>query len=98
VAAAGVQQADPGVLVAEQHQILAEHAHFSGDIGGIGHQTNGMPVAPEQFAHRRAAADRRQFGSGRRRLHGVGGAEVAIPLGDIHAVPPATAWRRGRLM
>ena len=36
MAAAGVQQADPGVLVAKQHQILAEHAQFSGDIGGVG--------------------------------------------------------------
>jgi DNA-binding MarR family transcriptional regulator len=49
-----------------------------------------MPVAAEQFAHRRAAADRRQFGPRRGWLHGVGGAEVAIPLGDIHChfLPP----------
>ena len=86
MAAARVQQADAAVLVAEQHQILAEHAHFSGDIGGVGDEPDRVPVAPEQFAHRRAAADRGQFGPGRGRLHGIAGAEIAIPLGDVHAV------------
>ena len=87
MAAAGVQQADPGVLVAEKHQILAEHAHFSGDIGGVDDETDRVPIPPQQFARRRAAADRRQLGPGRGRLHGVAGPEIAIPLRDVHAVP-----------
>ena len=86
MAAAGVQQAGAAVPVAEQDQILAQHAHFSGDIGGVSGEADRVPVAPQQFAHRRAAGDRRQLGPGRGRLQGIGRAEIAIPLGDIHAV------------
>jgi len=84
--AAGVQQADPGVLVAEQDEIFSEHAYFSGDIGGIGHETDRVPVAPEQLAHGRAAPDRGQLRPRRGRFHGIGGAGIAIPLADVHAV------------
>jgi hypothetical protein len=86
MAAAGVQQADAGVPVAKQHQILAEHADFSGDIGGVGDEADRVPIAAEQFAHRRAPADRGQLGARRGRLHGVAGPEIAIPLGNVHAV------------
>ena len=99
MAAARMQQADARVLVAKQHQILAEHAHFSGDIGGAGDEADRVPVAPQQFAHRCAAADGGQFGPGRGRLHGIAGPEIAIPLRNVHAVSSRHGfWRRGRLM
>src|SRR5690242_11473169 len=44
-----------------------------------------MPVAAEQFAHRRPAHHRGELGARVRRLHRVGGAEIAIPLSDRHA-------------
>ena len=57
MAATGVQEADASVLVAEKHEVLAERPHFFGDIGGVGDKTDRVPVAPEQFAHRRPATD-----------------------------------------
>jgi hypothetical protein len=99
MAAARMQEACAAVLVAKQHQILAEHAHFPGDIGGVGDEADRVPVAPQQFAHRRAAADRGQFGPRGGRLHGIAGPEIAIPLRDGHAVSSRRGfWRRGRLM
>ena len=89
VAAAGVQQADAAVLVAEQHQVLAQRANLLRRVGGVADEPDRMPVAAEQFAHRRAAHDRGELGARVRRLHRIGGAEIAIPLGDRHAVPPA---------
>ncbi|MEY9384258.1 hypothetical protein ABIF93_002515 [Bradyrhizobium japonicum] len=89
MAAARVQQADAAVLVAEQHQILAERADLFRRVGGIADQPDRMPVAAQQLAHRRAARDRGELGARVRRLHRIGGAEIAIPLGDRHAVPPA---------
>src|SRR5581483_8182461 len=91
VAAARVQEAGAAVPVAEQDQILAQDAHFSGDIGGVGGEPDRMPVAPQQLAHRRAAADRGELGPGGGLLQSVGSAEIAIPLGDGHArfPPPA---------
>jgi hypothetical protein len=32
------------MLVAKQHQILTEYAHFSGDIGGARRKSDRMPV------------------------------------------------------
>jgi hypothetical protein len=84
VAAAGVEQADLALAVAEQDQILAECPDFAGNVGGVGRQTDWVPVAPQQFAHRGATADLGQFGAAGGRLHGIGGAEIAIPLGDVH--------------
>ncbi|MGY4461012.1 hypothetical protein ACVWYI_004972 [Bradyrhizobium sp. LB13.1] len=89
MAAARVQQADAAVLVAEQHQIFAEGTHLLRRVGGITDKSDRMPVAAEQFAHRRAAHDRGELGTCERRLHRIGGAEIAIPLGDGHADPPA---------
>ena len=80
MAAAGMQQADAVVLVTEQDQVFAEDTDLAGNIGGVGHQADRMPVTPEQFPHRRAAPDLGQLGPGRGRLHGIGRAEVAIPL------------------
>ena len=84
MAAAGMEQAQPAVAVAKQDQILAERAELAGNVGGVGRKADRVPVAPQQFAHRRAAADLGQLGAGGGRLHGIGGAEIAIPLGDVH--------------
>jgi hypothetical protein len=84
MAAAGVQQADTAALVAKQDEIFAEDANFPGDIGGIGDQSDRVPIAAEQFAHRRAAPDRSQFGPRRGRSQGIAGSEIAIPLADRH--------------
>src|SRR5712671_975792 len=73
VAAAGVQQADTAMPVAEQDEVFAERANFSGDVGGVGHKTDRVPVTPEQFPHRRAAPDLGQFGPRGGRLYGIGG-------------------------
>ena len=93
MAAAGVQQADTAMPVAEQDQVLTQRTNFSGDVGGVSHKTDRVPVTPEQFPHRRAAPDLGQFGPAGGRPHGVGGAEVAIPLGDVHRcfLPPGFA-------
>src|SRR5258705_10625170 len=69
MAAAGVQQAGARMLVAEKHQVLAEYAHFSGDIGGVGNKSDRVPVAPQQLAHLRSAADRGHIGPRLVRLH-----------------------------
>ena len=45
MAAARMEQAQPAVAVAEQDQILAERADFAGNVGGIGRQTDRVPVA-----------------------------------------------------
>src|SRR6185437_11458782 len=84
VAAARVQQAGAAMPVPEQDEILAERANFSGDIAGVGDKPDRVPVAPQQFPHRRAAADGGQLGSGAGGPHRIGGAEIAIPLADIH--------------
>ncbi|MET4846494.1 hypothetical protein ABIF62_006989 [Bradyrhizobium japonicum] len=89
MAAARVQQAGAAMLVAEQHQILAERTHLLRRVGGVADQPDRMPVAAQQFSHRRAAHDRGELGTRMRRLHRIGGAEIAIPLGHRHAVPPA---------
>jgi hypothetical protein len=57
MAAAGVQQAGAAAAVAKQHEILAENAHFPGDIAGIGGKPDRMPVGAQEFPHWRAAAD-----------------------------------------
>jgi hypothetical protein len=44
MAAAGVQQAGAAAAVTKQHEILAENAHFPGDIAGIGGKPDRMPV------------------------------------------------------
>jgi hypothetical protein len=84
MAAARMQQAGAAVLVAEQDQVLAERADFSGNVSGVTGKTDRMPISAQQFPHRRAAADLGQLRPGRRRPHGVGGAEFAITLGDVH--------------
>ena len=87
-----MQQAGAAVSVAEQDQIFAQDAHFPGDIGGVGDEPDRMPVAPQQLAHRRAAADRGELGAGGGRLQGVGGAEIAIPLRDGHGRFPSRVF------
>ena len=84
VAAARVQQASAAMPVAEQNEVLAEHADFSGYIAGVGDEANRMPVASQQFPHRRAAADGGEFGSAAGGPHRIAGAEIAIPLADVH--------------
>ena len=66
VAAAGVEQAGAAMPVAEQDEILTERADFSGNIGGVARKADRVPIAPQQFPHRRAATDLGQFGPGRR--------------------------------
>jgi hypothetical protein len=53
-----------------------------GDLVRVGSEPDGMPIAPQQLAHRCAAGHRGQFGPGGGRPQGIGGAEIAIPLGD----------------
>ena len=68
VAAAGVEQAGPAMAVAEQDQILAERAHLARHVAGVGRKADRVPVAPQQFPHRGAAADRGQFGPAGRKV------------------------------
>jgi len=84
VAAAGVEQADAAMPVAEQDQVLGQCADLSGDVGGVSHKADRVPVTPQQFPHRGAAPDLGQFGPAGGRPHGIGGAEIAISLGDVH--------------
>jgi hypothetical protein len=84
-----VEQAGVAAPVAEQDQVLAERTDFKRYVAGIGHKTDRVPIAAEQFTHSRTASDRGQFGPGDGRSHGIGGAEIAIPLGDVHPLPPA---------
>ena len=65
MAAARVEQAGAAMPVAEQDQILAEYTDFSGNVGGVGGKADRVPVAPQQFPHRRAAPDLGQFPPGR---------------------------------
>jgi hypothetical protein len=57
--AAAVEQAVPAALVAEQHEVLAQHAHrlgrpLVGQFLGQGHR---MPVVPHQRATHGARPD-----------------------------------------
>jgi hypothetical protein len=82
VRAAAVDQADPVLVVSEQHQVLAEQAY--GLRRGAGRQGidqgNGLPVAAQQLTGRRAGAGLREVlvavGSARLRAHGHGGGHV----------------------
>ncbi len=94
VAAARVQQARTAMSVAEQDEIFAERANFSGSIGGVGRKPDRVPIAAQQFSHRCAAADLGQFGPACGWPHGVGSAEFAIPRRDVHRYPPARLCRR----
>jgi hypothetical protein len=79
-----MEQAGAAVPVGEQDQILPQDANVSGDIGGICGEPHRMPVTSQKLAHRRAAADRGQLSTGGGLLQGIGGAEIAVPLGDGH--------------
>src|SRR5262249_38660815 len=57
MAAARIDQARPAGAVAEQDQLLAEHLDGARRGSGVGRHAHGMPVAAQQLAHRRAAAD-----------------------------------------
>ena len=84
VAAARMKQSGAAMTVAKQDEILTQRADFTGNIGGVSRETNRVPIAPQQFAHRRTPTDLGQFRSGCGGPHGVGGAEIAIPLADVH--------------
>ena len=62
MAAARLHQSWPAGLVAEQHEILTQHAHLARRFGGVRAEPDRMPVAPHQLAHRRAAPDFGQRG------------------------------------
>src|SRR5262245_29541046 len=59
--AARVEQAGPSLAVAKQDQVLAEHAHQARRRRGIARDSDWMPVAPQQLAHRRTRADMREL-------------------------------------
>ena len=48
--------------VAKQDQVFAEHAHRRGRVAGVRREADRMPVAAQQFAHRRAGADLGELG------------------------------------
>src|SRR5205807_5516887 len=87
-AVAAVRSDEPGPpgAVAEQDEVLAERAHRFRRRAGVGGQPDRMPIAPQQLAHRRAAADLGQVA-----VVGRGPALVAAARADVlarHALPP----------
>ena len=57
--------------------VLAEHAHYSGDIGGVRGETNRVSVVPYHLAHRHAAGNRGPARSGSRRPLTIEGGQCA---------------------
>ncbi len=49
-------QARFALPVAEQNEVFAQHPYGLRRRAGVAHETDRMPVAPQQFAHRLAAA------------------------------------------
>jgi hypothetical protein len=87
-----VDQAGPAGLVAKQDQVLAQHPHLARRVAGVGRGADRVPVAPEQFAHRRAGADLGQLLAVARLRPAIGGAGVRGDGDDagVHsAVTPA---------
>ena len=60
--AMAVDQAGPAVAIPETHQVLTEEANRLGQIRQFLGQAKRLPVAPHEFAHRRAELHVRQFG------------------------------------
>ena len=59
VRARRLNEAKLSLGVAVEHEVLAEEAHLLGGIVGVdlGAGGDGVPVAPEELAHRRAGAN-----------------------------------------
>src|SRR6185437_8103940 len=57
----GIEQARAPLFVAENNQVLAENSDVLRPIGDLRRSTYGLPVAPQQFAARRARSYLRQL-------------------------------------
>jgi hypothetical protein len=68
VTAARINQPWSALSVAKENQILAHDLHRPWRVAGIGAHADGMPVATQQFAHRRAASHFGELGVVARRL------------------------------
>ena len=89
MAAARVDEPRSPGAIAKQDQVLAQRPDLLRCAGRVGREPDGMPVAPQQLAHRRAAADKHQIGFGCRRLELVGRALVATGCAaQLHGDPP----------
>src|SRR5476649_1455668 len=76
MAAARFHQPRPAGLVAEQHEILAQYAHLARRVRGVRAESDRMPIAAHQLAHRRATPDLGQRDDVAGRSAGVSGACV----------------------
>ena len=74
MAAMEVEEPPLAAAAAEQHQILAEHAHLQWQLADFGGDRDGLPEAPQIFAAGRAALDMGEFGVLFRRRRVVVGA------------------------
>ena len=78
---ASVRPAPDGFIVNRARQVLAESVELLERVADDGLFA---AIAEGTFGVTKRPADGGQLGSGRRRLHRIGGSEVAIPLGDVH--------------
>ena len=95
--AARIEQAGAAALVAEEDQILAEDADVLRAVRHVRGDGDGLPVAPHEFATRRAGADLSEFVIGMLRGPAVGAA-VGRPLSlrrFAHFVPPVLGGING---
>ncbi|MEC7489394.1 MAG: hypothetical protein VYA17_07390 [Pseudomonadota bacterium] len=62
VGAVRIETADTAHAVAEQYQVLAQDADLARQVGEFVRQTDWLPVAAHQLAHRRAGLDMGELG------------------------------------
>jgi hypothetical protein len=81
VRAARVDEPGAAWPVAEEDQILAEDPYRPGNGPGVGDQTDRMPVAAQQLAHRRAGTDLGEVAQ-------VGGRRLPVSRARVHGSRP----------
>src|SRR5258708_34500721 len=87
--AAGLYQSRPAGLVAKQDQILPEHADLAWRLRGMRAQSDGMPIAAQQVAHRRARTHLGQrFDVSRSRPAKAGANVTGVARRRFHPVTP----------
>jgi hypothetical protein len=87
--AAGLYQSRAAGLVAKQDQVFPEHTDLAWRLRGMRAQSDGMPIAAQQVAHRRARTDLGQrLDVGRRRPAKAGANVTGVARRRFHPVTP----------
>src|SRR5215472_5714549 len=86
VRAMRIERADATLLVAEQHDLLAEELFFPRQVLQLFGEAGGLPIPAQEFAHRATRLDGRQLVIGRRNL---------ASISRFHRMPLSTSCSSG---